>query len=97
MYKRQVQGRVQGLGVGAELDGEAGALAGGGVSSLGGGSIGKMCIRDRLMAVPTVISGLYGMNVQSDGMAFANTTDVYKRQGLNRSMWIQPINLPNKS
>ncbi len=36
-----VQGRVQGLGVGAELDGEAGALAGGGVSSLGGGSIGS--------------------------------------------------------
>ena len=28
-----------------------------------------------LMAVPTVISGLYGMNVQSDGMPFANTTD----------------------
>ena len=27
-----------------------------------------------LMAVPTVISGLYGMNVQSDGMPFANTT-----------------------
>ena len=26
------------------------------------------------MAVPTVISGLYGMNVQSDGMPFANTT-----------------------
>ena len=26
-----------------------------------------------LMAVPTVISGLYGMNVQSDGMPFANT------------------------
>ena len=25
-----------------------------------------------LMAVPTVISGLYGMNVQSDGMPFAN-------------------------
>ena len=27
-----------------------------------------------LMAVPTVISGLYGMNVQSDGMPCANTT-----------------------
>ena len=27
-----------------------------------------------LMAVPTVISGLYGMNVQSDGMPFSNTT-----------------------
>ena len=27
-----------------------------------------------LMAVPTVISDLYGMNVQSDGMPFANTT-----------------------
>ena len=27
-----------------------------------------------LMAVPTVISGLYGMNVQSDGMPFANAT-----------------------
>ena len=26
------------------------------------------------LAVPTVISGLYGMNVQSDGMPFANTT-----------------------
>ena len=27
-----------------------------------------------LMAVPTVISGLYGMNVQADGMPFANST-----------------------
>ena len=26
------------------------------------------------MAVPTVISGLYGMNVQADGMPFANST-----------------------
>ena len=42
-----VQGRVQGLGVGAELDGEAGALAGGGVSSLGGGSIGSTDVYKR--------------------------------------------------
>ena len=28
----------------------------------------------KYLAVPTVISGLYGMNVQSDGMPFANTT-----------------------
>ena len=27
-----------------------------------------------LMAVPTVISGLYGMNVRADGMPFANST-----------------------
>ena len=36
----RIQRGVQCLGVGADLDGEAGALAGGGVSSLGGGSIG---------------------------------------------------------